>query len=281
MIRRLALALVMLAGFSGLASASPLPRIASINLCTDQLLLAIADRDQILGLSPYARNARSGAAPARLEGLRLLSGQAEDLLILRPDITVSSQFTRRATREMLLAQGLRLEEFALVRTVDEARDQVRRMGVLAGQPARAEALVESIDTALAEARASAQRQRLRVLPLQRRGWVSGTQTLTSSILDTLGLANVAEELGLRAGGFVGLEAIVAAQPDFILISAQDGPVEDQGRAFLVHPALAHYARDNRRLVLSDRLTLCGGAGLVEALNAFRAEIDRVVGAARP
>src|SRR6201999_378458 len=38
------------------AQAAELPRIASINVCTDQLLMALADPAQILGLSPYARD---------------------------------------------------------------------------------------------------------------------------------------------------------------------------------------------------------------------------------
>ena len=35
------------------------PRIASINVCTDQLLLTLADPEQILGLSPYSRDPRA------------------------------------------------------------------------------------------------------------------------------------------------------------------------------------------------------------------------------
>jgi iron complex transport system substrate-binding protein len=34
------------------ARAADLPRIASINICTDQLLMILADPPQILGLSP-------------------------------------------------------------------------------------------------------------------------------------------------------------------------------------------------------------------------------------
>ena len=35
------------------AHAADLPRVASINTCTDQLLLALADPEQIVGLIPY------------------------------------------------------------------------------------------------------------------------------------------------------------------------------------------------------------------------------------
>ncbi len=60
------LAIIMLTP-SATTQAVPLPRIASMNVCTDQLLLALADPPQILGLSRYARDpAQSlGAAEAR------------------------------------------------------------------------------------------------------------------------------------------------------------------------------------------------------------------------
>ena len=38
------------------SSATGLPRIVSMNVCSDQLLLTLADPEQILGLSRYARD---------------------------------------------------------------------------------------------------------------------------------------------------------------------------------------------------------------------------------
>ena len=38
------------------ASAANLPRLVSMNVCTDQLVLALADPEQILGLSRYSRD---------------------------------------------------------------------------------------------------------------------------------------------------------------------------------------------------------------------------------
>ena len=43
--------------FSGMARAADAPRrVASFNLCADQLVVALADPEQITGLSPYAAN---------------------------------------------------------------------------------------------------------------------------------------------------------------------------------------------------------------------------------
>ena len=49
----LALAVLALAGMPA-GAADPPRRVASFNVCADQLVIALADPDQIVGLSPYA-----------------------------------------------------------------------------------------------------------------------------------------------------------------------------------------------------------------------------------
>ena len=41
----------------------------------------------------------------------ILSGGAEDILVLKPDIVIASQFDKRSTRELLKANGFNLVEF--------------------------------------------------------------------------------------------------------------------------------------------------------------------------
>jgi iron complex transport system substrate-binding protein len=53
--RHLAAMALMIGISTPQAHAAEPQRFASINLCTDQLLVTLADPDQILGLSPYAR----------------------------------------------------------------------------------------------------------------------------------------------------------------------------------------------------------------------------------
>src|ERR1043166_5227005 len=78
------------------ASAAELPRIASINVCTDQLLLTLADPEQILGLSRYSRDRFQSWAAEDARRYRILSGGAEDVLVIRPDAVVASLFDKRA-----------------------------------------------------------------------------------------------------------------------------------------------------------------------------------------
>lgn len=270
-----ALAGLALLACSLAAHAADQPRIASINVCTDQLLLKLADPEQIVGLSPYARDpARSWAATDAAK-YPLLSGEAEDVLVLKPDVVVAGRFTKRATRELLKDKGLRVAEFDVADSLDDAKRQMLRMGDVVGHRDRAEAQVANLDAAIARAKAAAARTHYRVLSLARRGWVSGEDSLLSSLLAATGLSNAAAEIGVRSGGFASLEAIVKMKPDLILLADNSSFAEDQGQAFLLHPALEKLYPPEKRLIVPERLTVCGGPMLAEALDRLTAEIERV------
>src|SRR5450759_1440889 len=161
------------------ALAAGLPRIASMNVCTDQLLLSLADPGQILGLGRFSRDAWQSFAAVDARRYPTLSGGAEDVLVLKPDVVVASLFDKRSTRELLKEKGLRLAEFAVPRNLDEVKAQIREMGEIARHPDRAEAEIARLDAAIARARQAVVEKHYSVLPLSRRGWVSGSGSLVS------------------------------------------------------------------------------------------------------
>ena len=256
------------------AAAADLPRIASMNVCTDRLLLSLADPTQILGLSRYSHDRFQ---PWETDAAKYprLSGGAEDILVLKPDIVVASLFDKRSTRELLKAHGIRLAEFSVPDSLGEARDQIRQMGDITGHPDRAAAEIARLDDAIARARNMVTRKPYRVLALSRRGWVSGHDSLVSSLLAATGLVNAAGDLGVTSGGYASLEAIVKLKPDFIVVSGGGDYAEDDGRAFLLHPALERFYPPDKRIVIPDRLTECGSVRLADALDVLMAELKRV------
>ena len=50
---------------------------------------------------------------------------------------------------------------------------------------------------------------------------------------------------------------------------------DQGEALLAHPALAALYPPDRRILLPERLTVCGGPSLPEAIDWLASEARRV------
>ena len=161
------------------------------------------------------------------------------------------------------------------RNLDEVKAQIRQMGDVVGHPDRAAAEVARLDAAIARAREAAARKPYRVLPLSRRGWVPGSDSLESSLLSAAGLSNAAGELGVPLGGYVPLEAIVNLRPDFLVVSEARDRAEDDGRAFLLHPALERFYPPQKRIVIPERLTVCGGVMLADALDVLASELKRV------
>ncbi len=272
----LAAALVM----NGAMSAQAAPRIASINVCTDQLLLTLADPEQIAGLSPYARDPASSWLAERARNFRRLSGEAEDVLMLKPDVVVAGAFSRRATREMLKQMGQRVVEFAVAQSLDDVRRNIRLMGDLVGHPERARAEIARFDESIARARAVAARHPLRVLAVSRRGWITGQHSLLGALLQAVGLTNIAGELGVAAGGFQPLEAVIKLKPDLLVVSEEGDVAVDQGQAFLLHPALEKLYPPQKRIAIPDVLTVCDGPSLTAALDRLTADLTRIAAAPR-
>ncbi|WOH51293.1 ABC transporter substrate-binding protein [Bradyrhizobium sp. sBnM-33] len=267
-------AIAALAMSGGAALAASPPRMVSMNVCSDQLLLTLADPEQILGLSRFARDGWQSQA-GDISRYPVLSGAAEDVLLLKPDLVIASAFDKRSTRELLKAKGLHLAELAVPRNLDEARAQIREVGDMTGHPDRAAAEIARLDAALARARRAAAERHYRVLPLSRRGWVAGSDSFLGSLLSEVGLRSAAGDLGFTFGGFASLEAIVSLKPDFLVVSQAGNYARDDGQAFLVHPALERFYPPERRIVIPERLTECGGVMLADALDALTAELKRV------
>ena len=263
------------AGLPKKANAADLPRVASINLCTDQLLATLADPVQVAGLSPYARDPIRSWDAEKATRFPQLSGGAEDVLFLKPDVVVAGRFTKRATRELLKEKGLRVVEFDVARSLDDVKKHIRQMGDLVKHPDRAAMEISKLDAAIVRVREIASRKPYRVLAVSRRGWVSGGDSLTTSLLKTVGLNNAASEMENKTGGFASLEAIISVKPDYLLVSSDSDFAEDEGGAFLLHPALEQFYPPSKRIVIPEKLTACGGFTLVDALNRLASELERV------
>lgn len=269
--RRLVAIMVSMALFTGAALAKP--RAVSINVCTDQLLIDLADPEQILGVSAYARDSTLSWVAARAHRFTAVMA-AEEIVSLGPDIVLAGVFNKIATRQVLAASGLRVEAFDLANDFSGVMDAITRVGALLQQEERAAARIATLRAALQRLRQAALTQGLRILPLQRRGWVSGSATLTSALLAEAGLVNIAGELGLAAGGQVGIERLIALGPDLILGSREEAFGEDQGSALLLHPALRARVPAERWLYIPGRMTVCGGPGLIEAIEVLIAQLAR-------
>ena len=68
-------------------------RIVSLNLCADQLLIALADPPQIAGLSRNARDPALSAAALAARHFPIVHGGVEQMLLIAPDMLVGMPAT--------------------------------------------------------------------------------------------------------------------------------------------------------------------------------------------
>ena len=271
---RLISALLLLLIFGGQVFAAEAPRrVVSFNQCGDQLVLALADPQQIAGLSPYATDPSLSAVAERARAFPRLDWQAESTIALGPDLVLIGQNDRPVTKHILRAQGLRLYEIALVADLDTARRQIVEVAAVLGHPERGEKLLADLDAARARLHAAPKPPFHTALLVNRGGYTAGERSLAAALLEEAGLKPPAGAPP-GYGGYVPLERLLTLRPDVIVLN--NLPREsDQGSYNLSHPALDALYPPQRRIMLPPRYTICGGAALVEAFDYLAGVLARL------
>jgi iron complex transport system substrate-binding protein len=265
------LALVMGLIASAVQAQSRPERVASLNLCTDQLLLALADRGQIASLSRLAPDPSLSFMADQAAGLPLNDSKAETVLFVRPDLVLTGTYGQQDRVALLERQGLEVLQLGPWSSLEDGRSQIRTLARRLGHPERGVALIARIDAALERARAIVPAKRS-ILVYERGGWVMAARSPLSEMLIHMGFRLHQETIGLQSGGAVRLETIVAAPPDFMLVDADSHHAVDNGSALISHPALIEAVPLERRMPLPGKLTICGGPATPAAIDSLAAEV---------
>jgi iron complex transport system substrate-binding protein len=255
-------------------AADPPRRVVSFNICADQLVVALADPAQVAGLSPYAGDPMLSAVAAAARAYRTVPWHAESVVPLDPDLVLVGPRDRSVTQRLLSALGFRVVGIDLVGTLALARQQIREVAALLGQPGRGEALLVELDAARARLAAAPRPKARTALLVGHGGYSEGPESLAAGLIAEAGLLPPA---GAPAGigGFVPLERLVMLRPDLLVVSSAIEVPRDQGALYLTHPALRELYPPSRRLTLPGRYTLCGGPGLIAGLDHLGRELARL------
>ena len=244
-------------------------RIVSINLCADQLVLALADRRQIAGLTHNATDPTMSGEAAAARGLLMMSDSAEQILAIGPDLIVGMPASRSAALAALPRKTYPLLDLETADRLDQIYASIRQTAAAVGHPARGEALVTRMEGELA---GLPKPGRGRVAAYyQRRGYMTGTETLIDELMTRAGLVNLAGKLGKPPLSQLSLEEMVAAKPAFLIVESATDNVTDQGSEMLHHPAL----KDIPRISVPQAWTVCGSPAYTQAARSMVAQIARI------
>src|SRR5919109_3306130 len=125
------------------------PRIVSVTLATDEILLALVEPSRLLGVTYLAVDERisnitqeAAAVPHKVRA------DPEQIISLQPDLVFVASFLRGEFIRLLQAAGLVLFQFQECDSIAEIQQNIRRIGQVVGEEARAEALVAAMQSRL-------------------------------------------------------------------------------------------------------------------------------------
>jgi iron complex transport system substrate-binding protein len=248
-------------------------RIVSLYLCADELILQLADRDNIASVTFLARDPASSNVADLAAKVPVNYGHAEEIIARNPDLVIAGAYTTRPAVALLKRAGIPVVELGVAQSLDATRGEIRTVAKAVGEIERGERMIAAMDERFAAWSPPSRPARLHAMVLNPNGFAVGAGSLVDEIFARAGLENVAARLGVDRYGQLPLETIVTSGIDVLILNAErDGP-PSLATATLRHPALQKLAGRIRPVVLPSRLWTCGGLGIIEAIERLRAITD--------
>lgn len=245
-------------------------------------VFALGLGDQVVGRDSSTLFAGTEDLPVVTKTGHTLNPEA--ILELAPTIVLTdTTIGPKEVRQQLRDAGIAVVVISGDRRLDTTDELVIEIATALGVPSRGEALIERLDADLdaslaeiAEVIPSAAEDRARMLFLYVRGsaniyYIFGEDSGADSLIDAVGGVDVAAEIGWEGMKPMTAEALVAAQPD-VLVMMTDGLESVDGIDGLLEriPALAETpAGANRRVIdMADSEILSFGPRSAEVIDAL-------------
>jgi len=194
-------------------------RIVSIFLGADEVLAALVGATRVVGVSSYVDDpGSSNCRDAYPATVRRLHSDPESIISLTPDLVCVAGFTPSDALRLIVGAGLPVVRWSRFDSFADVMDEIRLLGAAVGEDARAETLAGGIAALLADLeRRLAHVRPVRVLYYDPPTYTMGRGTLVGEILVRAGGANVVDELGIVGPGQIGIETVLALEPEAIIM----------------------------------------------------------------
>jgi iron complex transport system substrate-binding protein len=260
--------LVAVVSVPALAQQKP-QRIVSLNLCTDQLLLELVERERIAAVSFLAADPEFSAVAEKAKGVPANRGLAEEIVALKPDLVLAHAYAGRQAVAMLQRLGVRVVEIDLPQDMEAVKAQIVVMADAVQEQARGQAMIEDIERRLAALPSPADPRPTAAI-YEPSGYAFGANSLADAILREAGYDNLAAKLGVGGYARLGLENLLADPPDILVVDDTAIDRRSMAQEFLDHPALRQRFAGERRVTVPRRLWICGGPSVAEAASLLAA-----------
>jgi len=244
-------------------------RIVSMNLCTDQLLLMLAESEHILSVSWLSADPRESPLAAQAGEFVLNHGFAEEILPLDPDLVIAGSMTTSYTVNLLQRLGYEVLEVEQAGSLAGVRRNIRAIAAAIGDGEAGERLIRAMDNNLARIRARREPVPRRVLVYRPGGYTMGKGTLVNEILEEAGLVNIASSLGITGWAQISVEDVLRMRPEAIVIDSYRIDEPSLANNPIKHKALEKFTRNTPILEIPGEWWSCGTPFSLAAANLLQ------------
>jgi iron complex transport system substrate-binding protein len=243
---------------AGAAEAAP-RRVASLNLCTDELLLMLADPAQVVSVTHLAQQPAETGLWREARRYRRNDGSLVSVVGFRPDLVLTMGGGARDRGRIAGRLGLRIVDLPFPQSLADIERSVRTISSVLGRETAGAAVLARIGR-LKAARPAASADTI---------WLGGggrTWPATSLAAQWMALAGLRQR-AVR-GDRVSLEQLLVSPPSVLLRSDYRNGQYSAEQKWLSHP-LARRARGGRNLVTDGRPWTCMGPALIGEIERLR------------
>ena len=255
--------------FASAAQAAP-QRIVSLNLCADELVLRLAAPGTVKSVTWLARDPALSNVPDLAREVPLNRGLAEDVVPLGPDLVIVGAHTTRTAVALLRRLGIPVLELDVPTSIDQALAQIATVAAAMGAPENGARLIDEINHGLAALPSvTPGSSPLIAAVYQPNGFTIGKGSLIDDLLRRAGLRNLAVERRIDNYGALSLELLLLAQPDLLIMNAEEDRAPAMAYEVLRHPALVRRYSAERVLSVPSAWWSCPGPRLVDVVRRLQ------------
>lgn len=233
------------------------PTVASINLCTDQLVLELADPAQIVTLSWLSADPEESLFAGEAARYPLNYGTAEELLAHAPDVVIAGAYTNGFTRALLRDLGFTVVDVMPADSIADIEDTLLVVGSAIRQQVRAEALIAEMRARRRTFEIDLPDAPVDAVVVRPGGFTVDAGSLAHELMTLAGLRNVPAAHGLDRWGSLSVETLLRTEPELLIVTSYRDDAPSLANTVLAHPALQALADRIDTLTIPSGYWGCG------------------------
>lgn len=203
----------LLLGMAPLAAHAAPARVVSIGACSDQWLLAVADRKQVAGLGQFSTIRDVSAYAGEAGGIPQHNDRVENIATLKPDLVIADEWSPSLTLHMVERLGIPILKLPTPNALEELPPVITQLGKALGRERQAARINADYQKQLARLKAAAKRvPHLRAVLYRPNGYSPGLETVPGNIIQASGLENLSSTLGMKGSISLPFERFVYYKP---------------------------------------------------------------------